>query len=232
MKYVKFAAGVCFVMTLVIIGRLVPVTSSVAMLVGTIQGTGLAGVALFFLTYIGVSALMLPGALLAMVAGFAYGPGWGMLVAWPASIVAGTCAFLLGRTVLRHRVQQIVSRSDRTRALDRAVGRGGFKLVLLLRMSPVAPFSILNYAFGLSSIPLRDFVVASVIGELPGVWLYVYLGSIVTTATQLSTDPGRWTTPQLAVYTAGMAATVAALVLLGRIATRALRSIDVNAAEL
>ncbi|MGE5361691.1 MAG: TVP38/TMEM64 family protein [Bacteroidales bacterium] len=218
------------VVVVLLVGRLVPVTAWITSLVVTIRGAGAAGVALFYLAYVAVGVLMLPGALMAMMAGFVYGPIAGLIVAWPASVLAGTCAFVLGRTVLRQRVQRMTRGWRRTQAFDRAVSREGLKLVILLRASPLAPFTVLNYAFGLSRISLRDFFVGSLIGEVPGVWLNVYVGSLVTTLAQLSMHQRRFTTPQLLIYAAGMVATAVAAFVIGRIATQALRRSDIDPA--
>ena len=106
-------------------------------------------------------------------------------MASPASVAGATVAFVLGRTVLRRWAERRIRASAQARALDSAVAREGFKLVLLLRLSPLIPFDILNYALSLTRISLGSYVLASFLGMLPGTALYVYLGSLATTAAEV-----------------------------------------------
>jgi uncharacterized membrane protein YdjX (TVP38/TMEM64 family) len=207
---------------LIVAGRVLPIAAWTIGLVDLVRASGPRGVALLFAASAVGAVLMLPGSPLAMVAGFAYGPIWGLLVAWPASVVAGACAFLLGRTVLRTRARRIVAASPRAQAFDRAVGRSGFTLVVLLRMSPVTPFNLVNYALSLSSLRFERYLLASALGEIPGAWFYVYLGSTVATAAELATasaPPSAW---RIALQVAGLAATAILVVVTARIARRAL----------
>ena len=105
------------------------------------------------------------------------------------------------------------------------MGTSGFKIVVLLRLSPVLPFSALNYALGLTRVSLRDYVLGSWIGMLPGTVLYVYLGSLVTSASELAgggrPDAGPW---GRVLYWGGLAATLIVTVVVTRVAKRALAS--------
>ena len=130
-------------------------TDLVTALADAARETGAIGVVLFFIAYVLATILVLPGSILTLAAGFVYGPVWGLVLASPASVAGATCAFVLGRTVLRGWAERKVAASDRARAIDAAVAREGFRLVLLLRLSPVFPFSILNYVLSLSNVPLR-----------------------------------------------------------------------------
>ena len=100
------------------------------------------------------------------------------------SVAAATLAFVLGRTVARGWIARRIAGSPRFAAVDEAIGENGFRIVLLLRLSPLFPFNLLNYALGLTRLSLRDYVVASALGMLPGTILYVYLGSLVTSASE------------------------------------------------
>ncbi len=187
-----------------------------------IRGAGLLGVVVFMAVYVAAEVALLPGSLLTMAAGFAYGPIGGLLVASPASVLAATAAFLLGRTLLRDWIQRKIARSPNAQALDRAVSHNSFKLILLLRLSPVIPFNVLNYALGLSDIALGRYVVASFVGMLPGTWLYVYLGSLAPAAAGLE-DASRDGGPERLAFTiVGLAATVIAVVFVTRAARRTL----------
>ncbi|MGH8982449.1 MAG: TVP38/TMEM64 family protein [Acidimicrobiia bacterium] len=178
--------------------------------------------AVFFVAYVVSTVALLPGSILTLAAGFAYGPVWGLALASPASVTGATCAFLLGRTVLRGWAQRQVERSPRVRAIDAAVEREGFKLVLLLRLSPVFPFNLLNYALSLTRLTLGQYVLASAIGMLPGTALYVYLGSLAPAAAELSSVSHGGSATRTALYVVGLLATVAVVVIATRAARRTL----------
>jgi uncharacterized membrane protein YdjX (TVP38/TMEM64 family) len=202
-----------------------PVSKSLLGLVEWLRGAGPAGMVVFAVVYLLATVLMLPGSILTLGAGFAYGPVVGLLLVSPASVFAATVAFGLGRTVARGWVSRRVAANPRFAAIDDAVAQGGFKMVLLLRLSPIVPFNFLNYALGLTRISLGRYVLASFLGMLPGTFLYVYLGSLVTSASQLLTANRAEKPPWVqALYWGGLLATVVVTVLITRLARRALRA--------
>lgn len=186
------------------------------------RGTGALGVAVFAVAYIVSTALGLPGSILTLAAGFAYGPVWGLVIASPASVAGATCAFLLGRTLLHDWAVRRVGQSKRLEAIDAAVARQGFTLVFLLRLSPVFPFNVLNYALSLTRVRLSTYVAASFLGMLPGTAMYVYLGSLAPAAAEMSAAGQGGGGTRTALYAAGLAATVAVAVIGTRAARRAL----------
>lgn len=201
---------------------LLPVAEWTMRLAERARSTGGTGVAIFVAAYIVSTVALLPGSILTLAAGFAYGPVWGLVIASPASVAGATTAFLLGRTFLRDWAQRKIGESARVRALDAAVARQGFTLVLLLRLSPLFPFSVLNYALSLSRVSLRTYVLASFIGMLPATALYVYLGSLAPAAAELASASQTGGTTRLALYGAGLIATIAVVVVGTRAAKRAL----------
>jgi uncharacterized membrane protein YdjX (TVP38/TMEM64 family) len=201
---------------------LLPVADLILRLVETARGLGTLGVVLFFVAYVIGTVAFLPGAPLTLAAGFVYGPVWGLVLASPASVAGASTAFLLGRTLLRDWAAAKVGASPRARAIDAAVEREGWKLVLLLRLSPVFPFNVLNYALSLTRVPFGTYVLASFIGMLPGTALYVYLGSLAPAAAQLGPAAAAGGAGRTAVYAIGLLATVAVVVVATRLARRAL----------
>lgn len=199
-----------------------PVAAWTVQLAGMASDTGALGVAVFFVAYVLSTVALLPGSLLTLAAGFAYGPVWGLAITSPASVAGATAAFIMGRTLLRGWAERKVGGSPRVRAIDAAIEREGFKLVLLLRLSPVFPFNVLNYALSLTRVGLGTYVLASAIGMLPGTALYVYLGSLAPAAAELSSATGGGGAWRMALYAAGLAATVAVVVIGTRAARRAL----------
>lgn len=205
-----------------------PVAEAVVDLVTWIRGAGAIGVLVFALVYVAAVVALLPGSLLTLGAGFLYGPLVGTLLVSPVSVVAATAAFVLGRTAARDWIAQRAAGMRRFDAVDQAVGREGFKIVLLLRLSPLFPFTLMNYALGLTRVRLRDYVLASWIGMLPGTVLYVYLGSLLTSATELASGaPTKDSTATQTLYWGGLVATGLVVWLVTRTARRALhRSLD------
>jgi uncharacterized membrane protein YdjX (TVP38/TMEM64 family) len=206
----------------VVSARVLPLAEWTVRLVEIVRESGAWGVALFAAIYVICTVALIPASVLTMAAGFVYGPLYGLLVVVPAATLGATGAFLLGRTALRGWVRRRIRNSPRAQALDRAVGREGFTLVFLMRLSPLVPFSVLNYALSLSGISAGRYVLATFLGIIPGTWLYVYLGSLVTEAARLSTTATPHTPLRTFLYAAGLAATVIAVVVSGRIAQRAL----------
>ncbi|TME96050.1 MAG: TVP38/TMEM64 family protein, partial [Chloroflexi bacterium] len=166
--------------------RFLPVNQWLLGFVAWIRGAGTAGMAVFLVAYVVACVLLLPGLVLTLGAGFAYGVAVGVPLVWVSANLGAAVAFLLGRTLARERIAARVAGNPRFAAIDRAVGREGLKIVLLTRLSPAFPFSLLNYAYGLTRVTFRDYVVGSLIGMIPGTAMYVYLGSLLTSVTQLS----------------------------------------------
>lgn len=202
---------------------LLPVSQWLLQLAAWIKGAGAVGVLVYVLVFIAATLLLIPGSILTAAAGFAYGPLWGTLLVSVASVVAATLAFVLGHSLLRGWAARRLVAHPRLLALSQATRRSGYYIVLLLRLSPVVPFNLLNYALSLTPVRMRDYVLASLIGMLPGTALYVYLGSMVTNASQLLSGgrslAGGWGE---AMYALGLVATVAVTVLTARIARREL----------
>jgi uncharacterized membrane protein YdjX (TVP38/TMEM64 family) len=209
-----------------------PTSRWALVLVEWIRGAGWAGAIVYAVAYVAATLLFLPGSILTAGAGFAYGPAWGTLLVSPVSVLAATLAFVLGRSVARSWVQRRMEQHPRFAAIDAAIGESGFRIVLLLRLSPIFPFNLLNYALGVTRVRLRDYVAASFVGMLPGTILYVYLGSLVTSASELlsGSRPSAGGLGQV-LYWGGLGATLFVTVLITRIARRALsRALDRGAA--
>jgi uncharacterized membrane protein YdjX (TVP38/TMEM64 family) len=203
--------------------RFFPIAAWISFVIEWVRGAGNIGLLVYFLFYtIGV-VLFLPGSLLTLGAGFLYGPLLGTLLVSPASVAGATLAFLAGRFVARDWVMHRIASSPKFSAIDEGIGKRGFYIVFLIRLSPVFPFTLLNYALGLTRVKLRDYVLASFLGMLPGTFLYVYFGSLITSVAQLLSGKrpvaGPWGE---VLFFGGLAATVAVTWLITRVARRAL----------
>jgi uncharacterized membrane protein YdjX (TVP38/TMEM64 family) len=179
--------------------------------------------ALFVAAYTVAAVLAVPGTLLTLGAGFTFGLVLGVALVSAGSVLGAIAAFLLGRFVARGWVARRIADSPRWRALDSATRHDAFTLVLLARLSPLLPYNMLNYAFGLTDVRLRDYALGSWIGMLPATVLYVYIGSLAKNVPALTSGhlDASWATRALLV--GGLIATVGLTLLIAQRATRALR---------
>lgn len=189
-----------------------------------VRSLGWLGFLLYALAYVTGTVLLFPGTLLTMGSGFLYGPVWGTILVSPASVAGAAIAFILSRSYAREWTAKKAQKYPRFAAIDRAVGRHSFKTVFLLRLQPVnLPFAVLNYALGLTSVRLRDYILASWLGMLPATILYVYAGSVVRDlATLLHGRFSEVTSWQKLLFWGGLVAAGALVVFLTRLARRAL----------
>ena len=166
--------------------------------------------------------LLLPGVWASMLAGALYGTWWGSLIVFVGACLGAEAAFLLGRTWMRNWARRRLAAVPKLLAIEQAVSREGLKLVLLTRLSPAFPFSLLNFAYGLSEVSLRDYSIG-LIGILPGTILFCGLGALAGDVARFGevlsgeADAGTW-----ALRIGGLLATVASVWLVGRAAQRAL----------
>jgi uncharacterized membrane protein YdjX (TVP38/TMEM64 family) len=183
------------------------------------RGAGALGVTLYILLYVLATVAFLPGWILSVGAGLIYGVVAGTAIISLASTAGATLAFLLARSFLRRSIENKLQGNARFDAIDRAIGNSGWKIVLLLRLSPIFPFNLLNYALGLTRIPAVHYILASWIGMLPGTALYVYLGSL---GKFFAAERER-TTAEKIMFVAGLAATALVTALITKISRDALR---------
>jgi uncharacterized membrane protein YdjX (TVP38/TMEM64 family) len=189
---------------------------------GRIAGLGPWGPVIFVFVYVAATVLFLPGSILTLGAGALFGVVKGSVVVSISATLGATAAFLVGRYLARDWVARKIEGNERFRAIDEAVAREGWKIVGLTRLSPVFPFNLLNYAFGLTRVSLRDYFLASWIGMMPGTVMYVYLGSLAGDLAAVGAGQGGRTPVQWALYVVGLAATVTVTVYVTRLARAAL----------
>jgi uncharacterized membrane protein YdjX (TVP38/TMEM64 family) len=189
----------------------------------TIAGLGPWGPVMFVLLYIVATVFFLPGSILTLGAGFVFGVIKGAILVSIAATLGATAAFLVGRYLARDWVGKKIEGNVRFKAIDEAVAREGWKIVGLTRLSPVFPFNLLNYAFGLTRVSLRDYFFASWIGMMPGTLMYVYLGSLAGDLAAVGGGGHTRTTAESTLYVVGLLATVAVTVYVTRLARQALQ---------
>jgi uncharacterized membrane protein YdjX (TVP38/TMEM64 family) len=186
--------------------------------VAWVGSLGAVGPLIFVALYVVATVLLLPASVLTLGAGAVFGVAAGAVYVSVAATLGATAAFLIGRYLARDLVAHRIAGNPRFAAIDEAVAAEGWKIVGLLRLSPLFPFSLLNYALGLTRVRLPHYVLASWIGMMPGTVAYVYVGSLA----QAAVAGQSWTTGQRVLYGVGLVATIAVTVLVTRIARRAL----------
>src|ERR1051325_8164445 len=176
------------------------------------------GPVIFIGLYVVATVLFVPGSVLTLGAGAVFGVALGSVCVSISATLGATAAFLVGRYLARDAIARKIEKNEKFATIDRAVADEGWKIVLLTRLSPVFPFTLLNYAFGLTRVKLSPYVLASWIGMIPGTVMYVYLGSLAKAATgQRTRTTGEWL-----LYGVGLLAPVVVTVFVTRIAKQAL----------
>lgn len=182
--------GVTFLLLLFLSGFLafyyLPGPAYLSWLLAKVRRWGPLGLLAYVGLYLLAAVLGVPGSLLTLGAGFAWGVGWGTVAASTGATLGAAAAFLVGRYLLRPEVERRLHRQPRFRALDQAVAQHGFRLVLLTRLSPLFPYNLLNYAFSITQVSFRAYFWASWLGMLPGALLYTYLGQCAGDLTALA----------------------------------------------
>jgi uncharacterized membrane protein YdjX (TVP38/TMEM64 family) len=187
-----------------------------------VQGFGVWGPFFLGAFYIPASVLLVPGTLVTLAGGALFG-FWETVVAISLGSTAGACAaFLVGRRIARPWVEQQVASNAKFQAIDRAIGEQGFKIVLLLRLSPVFPFNLLNYALSLTRVTFRDYFLASWPGMLPGTIMYVYIGSTFKNLAEVVAGEQKESIERQIFKYVGLAVTIVATLFIAWVAKKAL----------
>lgn len=216
--------GVALLVALILGGR--SVGALVPQFAQWVAGLGVWGPVVFILGYIVATVAFIPGSILTLAAGAIFGLVRGTMYVFVGATVGSILAFLVSRYFARSAIERKLAGNRKFDTIDRAVGAKGLKIVLLLRLSPVFPFNLLNYGLGLTKVRLRDYAIASV-GMLPGTFLYVYYGKLagdvaaVAGGVEVSKGPAYWT-----VLILGLVATIVVTTIVTRIARKALKEYE------
>jgi uncharacterized membrane protein YdjX (TVP38/TMEM64 family) len=216
----RLALAAVILIGLIALGR--QLSGQLPRLTAAVDGMGVWGPLAFIAAYAVACVAFVPASLLTFGAGALFGLVKGTLFVLIGATLGATAAFLVARYVARDWIAARIQRDARFAAIDRAIAEQGRKVVFLLRLSPVIPFNVLNYALGLTQVRVADFVLASV-GMIPGTLLYVYTGKLASVVVGAA---GTTAAPRgagfYAVLGLGLAATAAVTVLITRTAKRAL----------
>src|SRR6516225_2299078 len=189
---------------------------------------GIRGILLFILAYVLATVLFFPASVLTIGAGFVFGVFLGTVTVSIAATIGAAFAFLIARYFARDKIEQKLSSSPRFKQIDRAIGEQGPKLIFLLRLSPLIPFNLSNYFYGLTAVKFWPHVLASWIGMLPGTLLYVYLGAAGKAGLNAAGQSSSRSPWEYVVFGIGLIATVVVTVWVTRIARRELARSEVH----
>jgi uncharacterized membrane protein YdjX (TVP38/TMEM64 family) len=210
------------VVTLLVTSRVVPLSQWFQIFLGWVESLGAAGPVVLVVAYVFATILFVPGLVLTVGAGVLFGLPLGVVTVSIGSTIGATAAFLLGRYFARDWVEKRIASNARFAAIDRAVAKEGWKIVMLTRLSPLFPFNLLNYAFGLTRVSLGHYVIASWLGMLPGTILYVYVGTLIGNLASLSTGDREKTPAEWAFLGVGFAAAIVVVFFVARLSRKAL----------
>src|SRR5262245_21818815 len=194
---------------------------------GHVQSLGTFGPVVVALAYVLCTVLLVPASIITLGAGTLFGLKTGFIVVVVGANLGALCSFLLARTFLREKVARWARENSKFHFLDEAIGRQGFKMILVTRLSPIFPFILLNYFLGLTAVRTGAYVTANLLGMLPAMFLLVYVGAAARDAIGGPTDTTADFYQQILKYV-GLVATIAVVVMVTRMARRALREAEQN----
>ena len=217
----RILGGLVAVVLLISVGR--QVGGRLPQFAEWVDGLGVWGPAVFVAGYAGATVAFVPGSVLTLAAGAIFGFVRGVAYVMIGATLGASLAFLVARYIARGAIERRLEGNRRFAAIDRAVGREGRKIVFLLRLSPVFPFNLLNYALGLTNVRFVDYFIAC-LGMIPGTLLYIYYGKLAGDVAQLAGGAAVGRGPEYyAVLGLGLLTTVVVTTIVTRTARRALQ---------
>ncbi|WP_161139396.1 TVP38/TMEM64 family protein [Propylenella binzhouense] len=184
------------------------------------RGWGAAGVAIVCAAYVLGTLACVPGWPLTLLVAVAYG-WWAIPIALGGGMTAALLAFLIGRTIARRPIERVIARHPKLKAIDGVAHDESFKTILLARLTPVTPFAMENYAFGVTGVTLPGYLAATFVGIVPGTILNVWVGVLGRTAAGGEASAANW-----AFLGIGFAATVVLVVWMTHAVKRRMKGPD------
>ena len=219
--------GLLFLAALIFaLDRLLPLADAVARVQQRIMYLGVWSAICYPLLYACCNVLLLPGGLLSIGGGFFFGLWWGFLIVLVGNVSGAAIAFLISRRLGRRWLKQKLLRNPTMEALEPAVAREGWKIILLSQLHPLFPTSLLNYLYGLTRIRFRTCMLWVAIGQAPGLFLYAYIGTLGQLGLNLVRGTSHPRTAEYFVWGGGFVLSTVVLLGLGRIALRVMQKVD------
>jgi len=224
--YVQVGGLLLVVAMLALSSRFFPIADWIAQVQQNVMHLGAWSALWYPLLYACCNVLLLPGGLLSVGGGFFFGLWWGFVIVLVGNVGGAAISFFLSRWVGRRWLPRKLLRNPTLEALEPAVEREGWKIILLSQLHPLFPTSLLNYLYGLTTIRFRTCILWVAIGQAPGLFLYAYVGTLGQLGLNLMRGK---THPRLTEYCfwgGGLLISIAILALLGRISLRLLQKVE------
>lgn len=223
-RVVQIASLIVIVVSLFVFARLFPVEEWTQDLMTFVEGLGISGALLFGGVYVVATMLFVPGTALTLVAGALFGLFGGTVIVSIAATVAAGASFLLARYLAGELVYEWAGRNQKARAVDEVIaGESGWKIVALLRLSPIVPFGLCNYTLGVTSIRFWPCLIVSGLAMVPGTFMYVYLGYTGRVGLDAAAGAGKYSGTEWLLLILGLVATIGLTVYITVLARRVLR---------
>jgi len=212
------------VILMIIIGIHINIPSWLSNLVEWIENYGWWGIILFILLHLIGSIIAIPAFVMAFAGGFIFGLGRGIIIVSISSTMGATAAFLVARYLVRDWIIRIMEKHPRYKIIDEAIAREGWQIIGLIRLSPIIPYNILHFVFGITSVKLLHYIIASWIGMLPMTFMYVYAGSLASSLTQVGESKYLiYSSESWIFYILGFLITLTATIYVSAVVRRALK---------
>jgi uncharacterized membrane protein YdjX (TVP38/TMEM64 family) len=210
-------------LTLFFLSRLFPVVDMLAEVQQHVMRWGAWSAIWYPLLYACCNVLLLPGGVLSVGAGFFFGLWWGFFIALVGNVSGAAISFFISRSIGRQWLRRKLSRNKTLVALEPAIEKEGWKIILLSQLHPLFPTSLLNYLYGLTRIRFRTCMLWVAIGQAPGLFLYSYLGTLGQLGLNLARGKTHPRAIEYWIWLGGFASAAVILILLGKIALRLLQ---------
>jgi len=230
--YWQVGAVVAAVALAIVLSRFFPIIDLIEVLQERVMGWGAWGAIWYPLLFSACNILLLPGGILAVGGGFFFGLWWGFFVVFAGNIVATAISFALSRWIARRWFWRRLSRNPMLRALEPAVERESWKIILLSQLHPLFPTSLLNYLYGLTRIRFGVYMFWASIGRVPGLFLYVYTGTLGQFAVRIMRGKSYPRMIEYWIWGGAFITTALLLVVLGRVAYRAIQTSHASASSI
>jgi len=221
---IRLSALLTLVIVLVVLAATLPVKQLVNSFLVEVEELGPVGPIVFIIIYCLCNILFIPGTILNLASGYIFGLGPGFAYVWIGASLGSTCCFFLGKLFFRYWATFFNSNFKLAAALTAAVNNNAIKIILLLRLSPIMPYMVLNYSMGIiEGLAFWRYLVPTVFGMIPGVLLYVYIGSVARDLTQIVDGSATDSTIQAVLLFGGLIFTVISVGLISYFAAREIK---------
>ncbi|MDQ6622523.1 MAG: VTT domain-containing protein [Verrucomicrobiota bacterium] len=229
--FIQIAGLILFMVSLVAASHFFPLADWLAEIQQRVMHMGVWSAIWYPLLYACCNVLLLPGGFLSVGGGFFFGLWWGFFIVLVGNVAGAAISFFISRWIGRNWLRRKLRQNATLEALEPAVEREGWKIILLSQLHPLFPTSLLNYLYGLTSIRFRTCMLWVALGQAPGLFLYAYVGTLGQLGLRLARGE---THPRLIEYLcwgAGLGFSGLILFLLGRISLRLLKEAQEAAAS-